>query len=59
MNCLGILDKIKYYRREKGEVHFKPEELRLVAELLEISEEQLFIRLVSKIEISEPEGRPS
>ena len=44
VNLLGILDKVKYYRREKGEVNFKPEELRLVAELLEIPLEQLFIK---------------
>lgn len=56
VNYLGILDKVKYYRRESGAVHFKPEELRLVAELLELSPERLFIKVVSEIEIKLPEG---
>ncbi|MCD5001472.1 helix-turn-helix transcriptional regulator [Enterococcus saccharolyticus] len=42
VNLMGILDKTKYYRREKGEVHFRPEELLLVANVLDVPLEKLF-----------------
>lgn len=50
VNLMGILDKTKYYRREKGQVHFRPEELRLIADILEVPLEYLFKREVSEKE---------
>lgn len=44
VNLMGILDKTKYYRREIGEVSFKPEELPVVVLVLEIPLESLFKR---------------
>ena len=38
---MGILDKTKYYRREIGEVNFKPEELHVIAIVLEIPLEKI------------------
>lgn len=42
VNLMGILDKTKYYRREIGEVNFKPEELPVIAIVLEIPLEKIF-----------------
>ena len=42
VNLMGILDKTKYYRREIGEVNFKPEELHVIAIVLEIPLEKIF-----------------
>lgn len=42
VNLMGILDKTKYYRREIGEVNFKPEELHVIAIVLEIPLEKNF-----------------
>lgn len=50
VNTLGILDKTKYYRRENGDVSFRPEELLRVANVLEISSEDLFLPSVSEID---------
>ena len=47
VNLMGILDKTKYYRREMGEVNFKPEELPVVALVLEIPLEKIFKKEVS------------
>lgn len=47
VNLMGILDKTKYYRREMGEVNFKPEELPVIAIVLEIPLEKFFKKEVS------------
>lgn len=46
---MGILDKTKYYRREIGEVNFKPEELHVIAIVLEIPLEKFLKRSFDKV----------
>ncbi|EOT30545.1 XRE family transcriptional regulator [Enterococcus saccharolyticus] len=50
VNLIEVLDKTKYYRRENGIINFKPEEIPLIAHILEIPLEKMFIK-VSKKEI--------
>lgn len=50
VNILGILDKTKYYRRERGLVQFKPEELFRVAAILEVPIDAIVTLSVSEIE---------
>lgn len=49
---MGFSDKSKYYRRETGEYNFRSEEIPLVAEILGIPIEKIFIKNVSKFETS-------
>jgi hypothetical protein len=48
VNLIEILYKTKYYRREKGLVSFKPEEIPLIACILEIPLEQMFVKVSKK-----------
>ncbi|MDT2597097.1 helix-turn-helix domain-containing protein [Enterococcus dongliensis] len=49
-DLMGFNDKAKYYRREKGEYKFNPEELPAVAKILDIPISKIFVLKVSKIE---------
>lgn len=52
-DSMGFNDKSKYYRRETGEYNFRSEEIPLVAKILGIPIEKIFIPKVSKIETFE------
>lgn len=47
---MGFNDKAKYFRRETGEYNFKPEEIPVVSEILDIPLDKIFIERVSKRE---------
>lgn len=50
---LGLTNGSMYYKREAGDYKFKPEELMMVAEILEIPFNELFLSVIySKKEIN-------